>query len=56
MCKKVPIKMTQGLGANTFGKPRFNIIEVMGKIPVVSAALGPVARFPAGDLSPLIFQ
>ena len=38
-------------GDALFGKPRFNIIaEVMGKIPVVSAALGPVAGFPAGRL------
>ena len=38
-------------GDPLFGSPRFTIIaDAMGKIPVVSAALGPVAGFPAGRL------
>ncbi|MEC9248624.1 MAG: carboxyl transferase domain-containing protein [Pseudomonadota bacterium] len=38
-------------GDALFGDPRFAVIgEAMGKVPVVSAALGPVAGFPAGRL------
>jgi len=39
------------VGAPLYDPPRFRVIaEAMGKVPVVSAALGPVAGFPAGRL------
>ena len=39
------------VGSPVYEAPRFAIMaEAMGKIPVVSAALGPVAGFPAGRL------
>ncbi|TDJ64184.1 MAG: propionyl-CoA carboxylase, partial [Proteobacteria bacterium] len=39
------------VGSPVYDPPRFRIIaEAMGAVPVVSAALGPVAGFPAGRL------
>lgn len=39
------------VGSPLYDPPRFRIIaEAMGSVPVVSAALGPVAGFPAGRL------
>ena len=39
------------VGSPVYADPRFRIIaEAMGKIPIASAALGPVAGFPAGRL------
>ena len=39
------------VGSPVFSAPRFKIIaDILGKVPVVSAALGPVAGFPAGRL------
>lgn len=39
------------VGTPVYDPPRFRIIaEAMGSVPVVSAALGPVAGFPAGRL------
>ncbi len=39
------------VGSPVFAAPRFKIIaDILGKVPVVSAALGPVAGFPAGRL------
>ncbi len=41
----------QTVGSPVNAEPRFKIIaEAMNKVPVVSAALGPVAGFPAGRL------
>jgi len=39
------------VGAPLYDPPRFRVIaEAMGRVPVISAALGPVAGFPAGRL------
>ncbi len=39
------------VGAPVFAEPRFRIIaQAMNEVPVVSAAMGPVAGFPAGRL------
>ena len=39
------------VGEPVFTEPRFKIIaDAMGQVPIVSAALGPVAGFPAGRL------
>ncbi|MBT7369516.1 MAG: propionyl-CoA carboxylase, partial [Gammaproteobacteria bacterium] len=39
------------VGSPVYAEPRFRIIaEAMSKVPVVSAAMGPVAGFPAGRL------
>jgi acetyl-CoA carboxylase carboxyltransferase component len=39
------------VGAPVYGEPRFRIMgEALGTVPVASAALGPVAGFPAGRL------
>ncbi len=41
----------QTVGSPVYSEPRFKIIaEAMNKVPVVSAAMGPVAGFPAGRL------
>ncbi len=40
------------VGSPVFSEPRFKVIaDTMGVVPVVSAALGPVAGFPAGRLA-----
>ena len=40
------------VGSPVFAEPRFKVIaDTMGVVPVVSAALGPVAGFPAGRLA-----
>lgn len=39
------------VGSPVFASPRFKIIaDILGRVPVVSAAMGPVAGFPAGRL------
>ncbi|MFP6781366.1 MAG: carboxyl transferase domain-containing protein [Gammaproteobacteria bacterium] len=39
------------VGTPVYNEPRFKIIaDAMGKVPIASAALGPVAGFPAGRL------
>ncbi len=44
-------KKPRTIGEPVFAPPRFAIIaEAMGSVPVASAALGPVAGFPAGRL------
>lgn len=44
-------KKPRTVGEPVYSVPRFAIIaEAMGKVPVASAALGPVAGFPAGRL------
>ena len=40
------------VGSPVFAEPRFKVIaDILGVVPVVSAALGPVAGFPAGRLA-----